>query len=579
MKKVVIYSRISTNEKKQDINRQIFELQKIIISHGYDEKQIDIYQETISGYKKTEDRPQLVKLIDDIKKSPGKYDCLYTSEISRIGRNPIATRKIIDEITDLKLPIFIQSLNLFTIDQNGSRNMVVNIILQVLIEYSNLETLTFKERSRSGLLKGVREGRVGGGKYIPYGYKKGDRKMLEIDEEEKEVVKLIFSLYKNGNGIKVISNILNEREIPTRSKKSFDGKIINYKIKKSTNDIIWSDKQVHDIIRNPIYVGKRRFKGEIYSSPQIIEEIDFEYCNQLLKSKKTRNINTNYVYLLKDIIKCGKCGRNYFGRFKPEKGGDKVYKCSSTLYKSKSCGNLGINIGLIESIIYQIFIQSHFVLRELKETSVMKKDLKIKIENIENQLKADEYQINENHKKLERLLNLHLNGGIKLNRYLEVNEEIENDLSKLTTSKAKKIIELDKLNITYENVGKQTYNKSILKKSKNDRIELRSIFNYFIDNIIINNLSNDIFLVSFKLKNRGFVFEEEYIPVLINYKDFRTPNKIYSYNTFGELTTLIKYDNNCLITSPNRILGKEYRLELSRIGWVHVVDENKISIG
>ena len=119
-----------------------------------------------------------------------------------------------------------------------------------------------------------------------------------------------------------------------------------------SSDIRWSDKQIHDIIRNPIYKGQRRFKGEFLTIPPIISEELFDECTQIRENKRTRNMTTTYTYLLKDLLICGRCGRNYYARYKPIKGGDKVYKCSSTLTIKKSCGNCGININLIESVFF-----------------------------------------------------------------------------------------------------------------------------------------------------------------------------------------------------------------------------------
>src|SRR5688572_31812524 len=81
---------------------------------------------------------------------------------------------------------------------------------------------------------------------------------------------------------------------------------IKFKIPKEGNSIQWSDKQVHDILKNSIYIGKRKFKNEIINAPAIIsrsEEHTSELqsqsnlvCRLLLeKKKKKKNKNKNII--------------------------------------------------------------------------------------------------------------------------------------------------------------------------------------------------------------------------------------------------------------------------------------------
>ena len=70
------YARCSTNEEKQDIDRQKRELFKLGVS---DDKYI--YWEYESGTK--EDRPELKKLFDIVKSG----DTIATTEVSRLTRS------------------------------------------------------------------------------------------------------------------------------------------------------------------------------------------------------------------------------------------------------------------------------------------------------------------------------------------------------------------------------------------------------------------------------------------------------------------------------------------------------------
>ena len=163
-KKAAIYARVSTSDK-QDYQRQINELTLIAKEHGYEDENIINFAESVSGYKKNDERIQLSLLQQKIEENPKFFGCIYTSEISRIGRNPYHTRQVIDRWSELGIPLYIQSLKQSTIDSDGNRNSIMNIILQVLMEYANEEAKTFVIRSKSGLLNSARSGKAGGGRY------------------------------------------------------------------------------------------------------------------------------------------------------------------------------------------------------------------------------------------------------------------------------------------------------------------------------------------------------------------------------------------------------------------------------
>ena len=70
------------------------------------------------------------------------------TELTRLGRDPSETRITIDMLTDLKIPVYINSFALKTIDKKGNRDGITNIIIQVLLELGNNEAETFKIRSK-----------------------------------------------------------------------------------------------------------------------------------------------------------------------------------------------------------------------------------------------------------------------------------------------------------------------------------------------------------------------------------------------------------------------------------------------
>jgi DNA invertase Pin-like site-specific DNA recombinase len=547
--KCAIYVRVSTSNGTQDYTRQINELSTIAIREGYKEDNLVIYSDSISGYK-FDERDQLNKLLEIIRGNPSEYGCIYISEISRLGRRPRNTRNIIDELIDLNVPIYVQSLNQRTIDEYGKRNGFISISLQLMLEMADMEAQTFKIRSQSGRIQKVKEGKVGGGKYFPYGYKKGEEKKLVVDDEESEVIKSIFNLYHEGFGVRAISHILNSQNIPTRSNKSFPDQEFNYNTPKKGNKVIWSDKQIHDILRNPIYKGKRRFLGELYDAPIIIDEHLFNKCNELLKSKNNRNSNTEYTYLLKDLITCGVCGRNYSGRYKVGSKGDKVYKCSSTLIRGGSCTNKGVNISLIETLFFELIINSSSAIKLISNVDELTNDIKKEIKVLKSMLINSENILNKNSNKLNNLLELLLDGDITKEKYRIRKEEEELKIFGIKVEISALEMKIsEKTNSLYQIENPENTKLELLKKTT-DRRQLNLIFKQIIGQVIINFYEKDFILITTKLKVGNEVLKVP-LKIMVDNRSFRKKYKIIRYKSLFHMEFEPYFRNGILDTNQD----------------------------
>ncbi len=353
----------------------------------------------------------------------------------------------------------------------------------------------------------------------------------------------------------MISRLLNEQKVQTRVNISYDkNKVIKFKkIPKLSSDIRWSDKQVYDILRNPIYKGQRRYKGELLSIQPIISEELFDECKNLRENKRTRNMTTSYTYLLKDLIICGVCGRNYYARYKPIKRGDKVYKCSSTLTHQKSCGNCGINIELIESVLFDDMVQSKSLLKYLDDRKEIKKNIEIDITKIKNQISIDESSLKDKNEENNRLLEIYLHGSITIEKFEKNQERIQNE-SKLLSNRLKllkkELIRKVKIKDELNNITPTT---QMLINSKNDRTKLRLIFNQIIHKIIVNKIDHDTALICVFLKFEGEVFMSSG-KFLLDLGGVRKKPIVFQYIGVSNLENEPVFDkDNKLMTDINEI--------------------------
>jgi DNA invertase Pin-like site-specific DNA recombinase len=564
MKKVAIYARVSTDNDTQFFDRQITDLTNLIKTHHYSQDQIETYTDKLSGYKK--DRPSLTKMLSEIETSPEKYSSIYITEISRLGRNPKNTREIIDRLTEINVPIFIQSIGQSTIDTNGKRNIIVSIILQVLMEFADLEAETMKTRMKSGKMQGVKDGKVSGANQA-YGYM-NENKMLVINKVESAIVEQIFELYKEGNGTRVIANTLNQMDIPTRLATTHKDKTLTFKNTNSEKQgdlIIWNGATIRQIINNTIYIGQRKFKGEIYNSPQLITPELFNECNQLMQTKTHRNYLTSYEYLLKDLIRCGVCGNKYFAKYSPDKGYDKIYKCTSYIKKGCSCGNQSINLSLLESVIYDVLLNSETLINSLDNPKDIMKQVEVDIKTLNQQLLNTESELRQKQSEQERLLDLFLSNPKYKKELFEAKEITLSKEIDLMKEKVKLITkEIFSKTLTIANYNQKTATIEMITNAKHNRPELRSIFKQFISKIIINTLDKKVTLATVYIKYAGLVLPTP-IYLFINAGGVRAvrynSNKKYEYVSTTKLINQPVFKDNILMVDTPDILN-EFQSEL-----------------
>jgi len=599
MTKYAFYVRVSTKQK-QDYKRQIEDLHSIARTQGIKKKDIDIYQEKLSGYDNS--RPQLQELIDKITTDNNYYACIYITEISRLGRSPRKIREILWMLEDLKVNLYIQKGSINLLENDGSTNPLGKLVLDIMINLADEEAITFKERSKSGILSSIKAGRVGGGKFKPYGFTKGKNKMLVIDEEEAEHVRLIFDLYKTGKGTKAIANALNnDDDIKTRSHKSFGEKPMNKHTGKLGNEVQWSDKTVDDILKNPIYKGKRRYYGgkenrrkkvpptliDVNLPETIIDPQLWDECMEIRKTKSHRNYLTEYTYLLKDKLVCGICGRNYFAKYKPTPHGDKVYICSGRIKKNGNCGNVGVNISLLESAIFNEIVGSDSILKHINNKDEIKNRLKDEKTNLKEVITSTERQVIEISTSIDGVDNLQIvaQGKGQSDRVQRLDKkllEYENKLAnaKKTLSKAKhKLIITREALITRSDLETTT---EVLKTYKSERIKLRAVYLQIIDKVIINVIDTKTVMANVFISIDGILLPMS-LKLFLDISGMRKKQKIYSYLPLVDWNLELMYDDtNRLTTVMDGIKEELFIIEenagMIEAEYVSIPNENILQI-
>lgn len=392
---LAIYCRISKN-KEEGKDRSIEDQKQLGIAKA---KELGLdytlfIDEGLTAYtEKLEDRPAFWKMLDEV--SNGNISAVFAFDQSRFERNS-EVRNILKKIfkkNNIKWYTHIDGL----VDLTNAETELFGDIMSLFNNYS--VTMT-KRKVISVLKRRAEEGKAHG--ITAYGYQRDKDGLLVINNEESEVVKLIFELSLNGMGTNSIAEHLNKEKIPTRYNKigigtiKFRNKYTDKITTKNKTDIQWAGNTIRNIIKNEIYFGKRTF-GKLtsniaatYKVPAIFEKSYWEIVNDNLKNN-SNNCGKKIIhsYLLKGLLRCGICGRNMYGKTRVSKK-DNYYMCSSKRKNESTCCNRSINIDKMDSFIWKmLFGVPSFIERLEKELS----------EDVE--LKAQQIKISFENKRLE----------------------------------------------------------------------------------------------------------------------------------------------------------------------------------
>jgi DNA invertase Pin-like site-specific DNA recombinase len=191
---VVLLARVSTNQ--QDYDRQIVELTQHCEQMGWEI--CNVFTNKISGAKKNEDRQELMEMFAYIEKH--QIDKVCVLEISRLGRNTLEALKVIEQLNEKGICLYIKNYNIETI-VDGKINPVASLICTILLEIGSMERLSIKERMSSGRTQYIEKCRREGIKMgRPATYRKSDEKMKEQYKKEISLLKQGMSL-RNINAI------------------------------------------------------------------------------------------------------------------------------------------------------------------------------------------------------------------------------------------------------------------------------------------------------------------------------------------------------------------------------------------
>lgn len=576
--KVGIYCRVSSEEQRIKGNSLRDQESRGIEYCNLKGYEYEIFSDGgYSGETPISERPSLFALLQKSeliknKNSPilkREIDSIYITDFDRLTRNE-ETGLILKNHFIVNKIIFIENGKI--VDLNDSTQ---SLIISIKNSLSSYETKKLRERIKRNLERGIIEGRVGGG-LLTYGYKKGENKQLEIDEYESDIVRYIFRLSIQGNGTKVISNILNADGIKTKRMILGDSPM---KVKGEQKTIfLWRDSVIYKMLNNTIYKGERNFRGKIYNSPVIISRDEFDLSQRLMKERKHyKNTTNKYFYLLKGLIICPRCDNRFYGR-KREDLSDNQYICCSQRY-SEFCGNRGINIDRLNTIVWDSLLKLPEDIESLVDDNKT-----TYIRELTNNITKLKTEIQINKDKINKLLDLFTENDKSITY---TKNKIDILSSKIEISESRLRLRLKELNLVSnysEIISHLKQNLKPFKKKNIDDLSKQNLLRIYVKSIIVNwheSLKKHIILIDYSLSNQSEIMYEKTIELNyikngwrydvdgLEYKFRKLSNKI-TFKKNGEDIKEISISEN-ETSFAMKLNDNEFREK----GFFEIIDENK----
>lgn len=479
--RVCAYARVSTEKEEQlnSYNSQLKYYEEKIKSNS-DWLYVGIYaDEGITGtldYK----RDGFMKMMQDA--TQNKFDMIITKSISRFGRNTVDTLKYVRALKEKGIAIYFEEERINTLEISGE------IMLTVLSAMAQQESENISSHVKLGLQMKLKRGElIGYNGCLGYVYDK-ESKQISVNYEEAEIVRYIFERYCQGVGCTTIAKELTSMKYttPTGKKKWHESTIRGIlKNEKYKGDVLQGKTYTTDPIshRRVVNMGEENMYYMQEHHEPIISERMFNQVQEILQKRGgvrgsgRRKGNFSRKYPFSSRLYCGFCGslltrRNWHSG---TKNSITVWHCMEFVKHGKE--NCPHCKAIKESIIEEAFTQSYKLLcdsnKELIQTFLDAMEEIIQEESNESSIKRLEEQKQILKEKIDRLIDLNLNGTISTETLQEKKAKLQNKINKITKEQEHLQLEIE---------DSMSLNQG-LNKFKT----------LFIDNEIMPNFDKDVF--------------------------------------------------------------------------------------
>lgn len=421
-----IYARKSTDDQEQSTKTQVAQATAYIARKGWVLLEDHLYiDDGISGAEYV-NRPSFFNLLNSAK----EFDAVVMSEPSRFGRDMTRNAYFMQELIESDCRVFYYHTDSEELCETPEQKLLINFKSYA----SEQERLRNAQRVHDAFALKFQQGHVVGG--VVYGYDNipvysdgvdntGKRKRLyvkyEVNEDQANVVRRIFTMFRDGYTINGIARALNEDGIPspTKGRGSWSPSTIRTML---TNEryagvLVWNKWE--KLYRRGTKVRRQRPETDwlrlemsdlrivdvrLWQDVQArLREVRASYLRSVGGKLLSRPERTQPTSLLSSLGKCSECGGSIVAVSKraTKKGPVRYYGC---LRRSNRGGRVCDNhlTGRVDKID-SMFLEA--LEREVVNEAVFTHVTQQAIEIIKAELKHDPTRLqefNREQRKLER---------------------------------------------------------------------------------------------------------------------------------------------------------------------------------
>ena len=399
-----IYARKSTDDE----DRQVLSIEaqlKELREYAQREK-LSVYKEVVEAKTaKKPGRPLFNGVLAEIER--GLADGILAWHPDRLARNSVDGGKIIylvDQriIRDLRFPTF-------RFDDSAQGKFMLSIAFGQSKYYIDALSENIRRGIRLKLSKGIWP------QWAPIGYI-NDRKTrtIIIDEGKAPFIKRVFELYSSGRySFEEIHAKINSLGMTGR---------LNRPLSRS---------QYQTMLKNPLYYGVFRYKGELYEGthqPVITKKL-FDRCQEVMRLRGKHKEPRQKRFVLRGLMRCGECGRMITAELQK---GHIYYRCTKRL---TNCNQKYVReeqlAAQIAKFIQKVSLPDEWAKRIIEE---LERDRNASLHSSASQQQNLEAKIKGMDNKISKLIDVYLEGALTLEEYQAKKEAFINEKRKLQES-------------------------------------------------------------------------------------------------------------------------------------------------
>lgn len=378
--KVWLYYRLSRDEDKElnSLSNQRNIIYHYAITNGH-EVVGESFDDNVSGMHFN--RAGIDKIYEVVE--AGLIEAIVVKDLSRLGRHRTQTALFIDYLREHNVRVLSATENIDTF--NEADDLIIGFKGLVNDFYAR----DGSRRVRTGYRQKQKEGIV---MIPPFGYfKDKNTRQVVIVEEAAETVRMIFTAYIGGHGLKAIAKMLNEQKRKTPALTQLG--LLNKHTPNTQDGILkkylWDGRMVSRILQDESYIGtlichksernkinktfrftepEEQFRHENFFPPIVSREI-WEQAQVLLAERKERNVRAGAnqsILRYGGLLRCEDCGRSFVGKRIHTKSGERVeYSCDTYhRYGKEYCSSHTVDERILDELITKELMQTKAMYEE-----------------------------------------------------------------------------------------------------------------------------------------------------------------------------------------------------------------------